>query len=163
MKYLLNTKKMKNQFFILLLLTVFAFVGCEKDTETVLDKEISILLLPGAGISSEPWIFAASQPYFNISNYSEINSAVLLVSEVQTWSNTGDIIGEASFELYDMTNDKIIENSKITTDNIDDTTYASSSNFLQNIPKGKIKLGIRISSSEIFSVNGRNFTLVLRR
>ncbi|HEY9116091.1 MAG TPA: hypothetical protein VIN10_15445 [Bacteroidales bacterium] len=158
---------MKTQILIILAITFVSFTGCKKDEPIEFNNEVMITLLnSGMGTSDTvTWVYPVSEPYFDISNYSNVKSAVLLVSNIRTSEidSNNDVTGEGTWELYDLTNNKTIENSSVTSDDIPEGTYKSSSNFLNNIPGGKIKLGIRISSGGNYFVSCGNITLVLSK
>lgn len=155
---------MKNKVSILLLFAIFTIAGCKKDNSIDLSNEIMIPLTEGLGGFSEPWIFPVYQPYFDISNYSNIKSAVLVVSDIKTTdSSFRDVKGEGTFELYDITNKKVIENSIVKSDDIAENTYLLSANFINNIPKGKIKLGIKIYSNGDFTSQCKSIYLILSK
>ena len=155
---------MKIKISILLLFAILTIAGCKKDNFIDLSNEVMIPLTEGLGGSSEPWIYSVYQPYFDISNYSNIKSAVLVVSDIKTTDTSlRDLKGEGSFELYDITNNKVIEKSIVKSDDIAANTYLSSANFINNIPKGKIKLGIKIYSNGDFTVQCKSIYLILSK
>lgn len=159
---------MKTQILIILAITFVSFTGCKKDDSIDFNNEVMISLLPnGFGtVDTAIWVAPASEPYFDISNYTNVTTAVILVSDIRTFKTddfSTDVSGEGTWELYDMTNDKIIENSGVTSDDIPLGTYKSSSNFLNNIPGGKIRLGVRVSGGANYSVQCGNITLVLSK
>jgi hypothetical protein len=158
---------MKTQILIILSIILLSFAGCKKDEPIELNNEVMISLIPGMGTSDTAiWIYSVPIPYFDISNYSNVNSATMLVSNIKTYgleNYSDDVTGDGTWELYDLTNDKVIENSAVTSDDIPEGTYKSSANFLNNIPGGKIKLGIRISGGANYSVECGNITLVLSK
>lgn len=157
-------KKMKMKISILLLFAILTISGCKKDNFIDLSNEVMIPLAEGLGGSSEPWIYSVNQPYFDISNYSNIKSAVLVVSDIKTTdSYFNDLIGEGSFELYDITNNKVIEKSIVKSDDIAENSYLASANFIDNIPKRKIKLGIRIYTDGNFHIECKSIYLILSR
>lgn len=67
-----------------------------------------------------------------------------------------DTIAEGSFEPYDLTPHKVIENSIITSDDQPEKEYAQSANFISSLPKEKIQLGIRITHGQNYSVYAKN-------
>lgn len=155
---------MKIRNLIILVVTILIFTACKKETSIDNNNEVMIFLTTGLGASSEPWIFPADLPYFDISNYSNIKSVVLAVNDIKTTDDFGvDVVGEGSFELYDITNGKTIDNSVVTSEDIVNNTYKSSVNFIDNIPRGKIKLGIRLYSGGAFRVQCRSIYLILSR
>jgi len=157
---------MKIKFSIIVTIMALFFFGCQKETEVILDKEVSIILFGGAGNATEtPLVHISNSiPYFDISNYSEIKSAKLVISDIKTFDeNFEDVPGEGTFSLYDITNDRVIENSTIKSDDIPEHSFLSSDNFLSKLPKGKIKLGVQITGGTTFSAECRNISLVLTR
>lgn len=154
----------KNQILIILAIAFLSFTGCKKETSIEFNNEVMITLSKGMGCSTvEGWTYPIYIPYFDISNYSNIKSAVLLVSDIKSNDDNGDVIGEGTWQLYDITNDKIIENSDISSDDIPENTYKSSVNFVDNIPNEKIKLGILVKSGGNYLVECGSITLVLSR
>ena len=78
-----------------------------------------------------------SIPYFDIENYSEIKSAKLLFNGY----------GNGSVDLINLSNSKVITGSKITLDEeFGPWKWYSSPNFLENIPKGILQLGLKLNS-----------------
>jgi hypothetical protein len=152
---------------ILTLLTIAILVcsGCKKDDFIDINKEIMISLTGGTGLGGgpEPWTFTVDLPYFDISNYSNIKSAIMAVNDLKTYTDASDAIGEGNFELVDLTNNQVIENSIVTSDDIATDTYKASANFFNNIPKGKIKLGIKVYSNGDFTTDCRSIYLILSR
>jgi len=156
--------KTKTSILIILVITILSFTGCKKDNSIEFNKEVMITLAYGLGSSTtEGWLYTVNIPYFDISNYSNIKSAVLLVSDIKTSDDNGDVKGEGTWELYDITNGKVIENSIVTSDDTPENDYVSSNNFIDNIPGGKIKLGIHIASEGNYFVQCGNVTLLLSR
>lgn len=155
---------MKIKFSIMMLFAVLTLVSCKKDDFIDITQEFMIPISQGLQGSSEPWIYSSYQPYFDISNYSNIKSAVLIVSDIRTNdSSLKDITGEGIFELYDITNDKVIENSIVKSDDIAENTYVSSANFIDSIPNGKIKLGVKLYSNGNFLIHCKSIYLVLSK
>jgi len=154
---------MRIKILILLLVAILTVTGCKKDNFFDLSNEVMIPLADGLG-GRDPWVYSVSQPYFDISNYSNIKSAVLVVTDITTTdSSNNDLIGEGSFELYDLTNNKVIEKSIVRSDNIDENTYLASANFIDHIPRGKIKLGIKIYTDGAYTVHCRSVYLILSK
>jgi hypothetical protein len=148
-----------------LTIAVLVFSGCKKDDFIDINKEIMISLTGGTGLGGgpEPWTFTVDLPYFDISNYSNIKSVTMAVNDIKTNTDDADAIGEGTFELVDLTNNQVIENSIVTSDDIATGTYKASANFINNIPKGKIKLGIKVYSNGDFSTDCRSIYLILSR
>jgi hypothetical protein len=155
----------KVQISVILVISILNFTGCKKESSIELNKEEIISLnMYGLGSSStEPFVDATYLPYFDISSYSNLKSVVLAVSNIKTFNDLGDVAGTGIWELYDITNGKIIENSMVSSDDIPENNYITSSNFISNFPKGKIKLGIRIASGGAYNVQCGNISLILSR
>lgn len=144
--------------------------GCEKEECDNLDKEVMIRLTYGVFAETDTsYLYPVALPYFDITNYTQINSAVMVMSGIETrtfyrWPSFGhDTIAPGSFELYDLTNDKVIENSIITSDDQPDNEYIQSANFINSLPKEKIQLGIRITHGKNYSLYAKNAFLILSR
>ncbi|WP_159523412.1 hypothetical protein [Sunxiuqinia indica] len=155
---------MKIKGFAMMVVCSLILLGCKKDN-FIEGNELMIALSEGIGVDMHnTWTRSADLPYFDISSYSNIKSVVMAVSDIKTNDETGnDLIGEASFELYDITNDKPIENSIVISDDIENNSYKSSANIINDIPRQKIKLGIRISSDGDFSASCSHIYLILSR
>jgi hypothetical protein len=131
------------------------------------EEDKLITLLVGGWISNNtdiPVVYSSSLPYFDIRNYSNIDSAFLYVSDIKTFDEyNNDIVGEGTIELYDMTNNQVIENCSIISDDIPSGTYIRSSNFIQSIPEAEIRLGTRITGGSDYMVSCGNVFLILKR
>jgi len=155
---------MKIQISIILAITFLSFTSCKKESTIDFNNEVMISLTQGLGSSTtEPIIHTVDLPYFDITNYSNIESVVLSVSDIKTYNDEGDVVGVGTFELYDLTNEKTIESSIVESDDIDENTFKLSSNFKENIPQGKIKLGIKIYSGGDYHVQCSNIYLILSK
>lgn len=144
--------------------------GCKKNECENQDQEVMIRLTYGVFAETDTsYLYPVALPYFDITNYTQIKSAVMVLSDIETstfnrWPSFGhDTIAEASFELYDLTHDKVIENSIITSDDQPDNEYAQSANFIGSLPKEKIQLGIRITHGKNYSAYAKNAFLILSR
>lgn len=164
---------MKKKLFTYSLLLAVLYLlnqGCRKEECDNLDKEVMIRLTYGVfAETNTSYLYPVALPYFDITNYAQIKSVVMVVSGIETstfnrWPSFGhDTIAEATFELYDLTHDKVIENSIITSDDQSENEYAPSANFLGSLPKEKIQLGIRITHGENYSAYAKNAFLILSR
>jgi hypothetical protein len=155
---------MKIKSFTMVVVCSLILLGCKKD-DFIESNELMISLSGDIGAGKyNTWTHSAELPYFDISSYSNIKSVVMAVNNIKTSDETGnDVIGEASFELYDITNDKPIENSIVISDDIENNSYKSSANIINDIPRQKIKLGIRVSSDGDFSTSCSHIYLILSR
>lgn len=130
-----------------------------------LDKEMVIKLTSNiSNNTAYPHVFSVNLPYFDITAYENLTSVVFIVSDIKTSDyNFNDVIGEGTFELYDITNGQVIENSIISSDDITDNTYLSSQNLIDKIPQEKINLGVRLTSGGDFNSRCGNIYLILSR
>jgi hypothetical protein len=83
---------------------------------------------------------------FNVSNYLKADSIVFGL-----FSSTLNTQVPCVVELYDITNNKVINNSKIETNSMTDEWRTTSKNLINEFPKETIKLGIRLTSKSSFS------------
>ena len=103
---------------------------------------------------------------FNIKNYLNVDSAILVVYDVRTsvdCCSGDDIIGTVKIELFDLTNNRPINNSEIITDDIQNGTYLKSANMKNEFPNQYINLGIRlITNGNYFAGTGNVFLFLYR-
>ncbi len=121
-------------------------------------NELRLKVSPGVGSHSvEGWVWSKTLVKFNILNYPGMDSVILVVIDAKTSDSSSNII----FDLYDITNDMVIENSEVRTNNTLETQLISS-NIFSEFPKQEIDLGLKIRS-EVDGVNGdcRNTYLFL--
>lgn len=155
--------KKKNSYAIFVVI-ILIFSGCSKDDYIYFDKEVIIHLASNIGADSEPYVHVTEPPYFDISNYSNVKSVKILASDIQTIDSYGnDLAREGKIELYDFTNNKVIENSFIISDDTQENEFVSSANLINDIPEEKIKLGVKITAGSDFVLVARNVSLVLSR
>lgn len=104
---------------------------------------------------------------FNINNYPGVDSAILLIYDIKTFADccSGfDTISNASFELYDLTNNIPIANSRIVSDNIPDGTFVISKNFIKDLPNQTIDIGVRIiTERDVYSHTGNVYFFLYRK
>lgn len=98
--------------------------------------------------SSEGTVYLQDLIEFDINNYPEMDSAILIVENAETINSSSSII----FELFDVTNNIIIFNSEVKSNNTSKTRLTSS-NIISFIPDQKIDIGIKIRS-EIDGIAG---------
>ncbi|MFN8207857.1 MAG: hypothetical protein U0T82_10690 [Bacteroidales bacterium] len=102
---------------------------------------------------------------FNIQDYADIDSAVLIVFDVTIrdgYMGT-KVPGTATIELYDCRNNKVVTNSAITASEIPDGSYLVSGNFFDQLPEEEVELGIKITKSGDFYLGTADILLVLFR
>lgn len=130
-----------------------------------LDKEMVIKLTSNIGNNTaDPYVYTVNLPYFDITAYENLTSVIFVVSDIKTSDYSyNDVIGEGTFELFNMTNDQVIENSIIESDDIPENTYLSSQNLINYIPQEKINLGVRVTSGGDFNSRCGNVYLILSR
>lgn len=121
--YRLKMKRKLLTFGLLLPVMYILMPGCKKEECNNPDKEVMIRLTYGVFAETDTlYLYPVALPYFDLSNYAQIKSAVMVMSGIETktfyrWPSFGhDTIAQGSFELYDLTHDKVIENSIITSD-----------------------------------------------
>lgn len=133
-------------------------------TDGIINEEIQIRVVDGIGsaanTSSSTPVVVSGSTSFNISNFVNVDS-VVFVSDPYV-SNTSNF---AILELYDITNDAVIANSLIRTNNLgDDKVQIKTDNIFSDLPTSEVTLGIRLSS-EIngeFSASGIPFVFLYR-
>lgn len=131
--------------------------------DIIIDKQISIKLLDfSASEGTAPSLFAADLPFFDIKNYTGIDSVIFTVSGIETRNTDNiDIVGEGIFELYDITNNQTI--STISSDDTEQFDLVVSNNIIEDMPEGSIRLGIRITAGEGYFASCNDVFLVLFR
>lgn len=129
------------------------------------DETIILNLISNIGNNDPvPSVFAADIPFFDIRDYLKVDSVVFVVEDIRTSDYTfNDITGEGTFELYDMTNDQIIANSTISSDDTPENSFVASSNLISTIPQEQIKLGVQLTSGGSFNSRCGNVYLILFR
>ncbi len=131
------------------------------------ERDETIFIHLTANISNNkpvPYTYAANIPFFDIRDYSQIDSVVFAVKDISTTDEfSNDIDGEGTFELYDMTNDQVVVNSSITSDDIPKNSFVTSGNLMSTLPQEQIKLGIQITSGGSFKSSTGNIYLILFR
>lgn len=134
-------------------------------SDLIRDKQISFRLKANVGAyGTTPELIGSNLPFFDIENYIGVDSAIFTVSGIRTiFSDGRDATSEGTFELYDLTNNQVIANSTIVSDDIDEFDFIASDNIIENIPKQAIKLGIRITSKEAVTTDCREIFLILFR
>jgi hypothetical protein len=130
-------------------------ISCEKETEIILDKRITLVILDdhyGYGSGYDTTIYASALINFNKNDYLIVDSIFFVISSLGTRGHNGiDIDKTITVELFDLTNNASIENSKIVTDDIKSSEYKSSGNIVDFLPNTFINLGIRIINDDINS------------
>lgn len=131
--------------------------------DIVVDKQVSIKLLDfAASEGTTPSLLAADLPFFDIKNYTGIDSVIFTVSAIETRNTDNiDIVGKGTFELYDITNNQVI--STISSDDTGLFDLVTSNNIIEVLPEGSIRLGIRITAGEGYFTSCNNIFLVLFR
>lgn len=130
---------------------VFAIVltsSCKKDDDIMLDKKITLDLYN----SHYPYeinndtLLLNSIINFCKNDYSKIDSIFFIINGLQTKSTYDgmDIHDSISIELYNLTDNVSINNSRIISDDITYNTYKSTNNLINYLPDYPINLGLRI-------------------
>jgi len=133
--------------------------SCEKEKETIVyngsqDKKINFTILNdhyGYGSGFDTTIYSSSLINFNKSDYLIIDSIFFVISDLKTTSimDGSDINKTISVELFNLTNNVIIQNSKIITDDVNASESKSSENLINYLPDSPINLGIRIINNDV--------------
>lgn len=104
---------------------------------------------------------------FNIGDYVGVDSAIFVIYNIATAEGCcggPDIIMDARFELYDLTNNQPIVNSEVISDDIPLGTFAVSRNFANNLPKQTIDIGVRIiTERDIYTTTGKIYMFLYRK
>lgn len=145
--------KTSKSLFFLLIFGLFIF-SCSKenDNEVELDKKIIIPLYQGtSGFGSNPEIKLISTPLinFNKNDYVNIDSAYLMISGL-TITNSSSITTYSDtikIELYDLTNQRVIENSSILSSYIPKESYVKSPDFFNSLPDSGINIALQVTNN----------------
>lgn len=135
-----------------LFIGLIIITSCNKEDDNYIDtsdKKVIIGLYSEKGSTSihDTTVYSTNALMFNKTDYSNVDSIVLVTSGVETVSSSSliNVKKEIVIELYDLTNDKPIENSKIVTDDILSSETVASMDIKDFLPKSAINLGIRIT------------------
>jgi hypothetical protein len=153
----------------LLLLTILFSISCSKDIDNIsLDKRIFLTILDdhyGWASGYDTTICSSSIINFNKNDYTSIDSIFFVISDLITMSplDGSNITKTVSIELFDLTNQVSIANSKIETDDVKESQFKSSGNLIDFLPEKPINLGIRIindADSCVWELHGASLILV---
>lgn len=111
------------------------------------DKQIMFQLGGLNSLNKDTFIYDSRLMLFNKSNYTKIDSAILVVYGIRTKINCCDdsnVAKTLKVELYDLTNKRVIDNSIIESDDIPHGSYIKSKNFISNLPNGNVDFGLRL-------------------
>lgn len=139
------------------ILAIILLSSCEKESiiyNSSLDKKITFTILDdhyGYGSGFDTTLYSSSVINFNKSDYLIIDSILFMISDLKTKSTLdgSDIAKTISVELFDLTNNICIHNSKIITDDVNASGFKSSENLIDSFPDSPINLGIRVINNDI--------------
>jgi len=89
-------------------------------------------------------------PYFDKNNYKSVDSIILVAEGIKTrklYDFETDIEGKTKIELFDVTNNQVIQGSAIVSD---DSKITFSSNLINNLPNETITLSLKYTCNENF-------------
>lgn len=111
------------------------------------DKE-TIIYFPGMGYGySTNTVTGSMYAPVAISNFDITNYPADSISFVTNlFTNNANV--KAFVELYDQTNNKVIKNTTLSTNATTSTIYSTTVNFLNDLPKGPIKLNCNIRAEQ---------------
>ena len=137
---------------------------CFAQGKSMLDKLIILAFDGGPVVNDSVGLKGESIFNFNKHNYAFVDS-IILVSQFYTYPMDGGPAGKATIELYNITDNKVIANSSITTDRLYSPVPLISANVYNSLPDHDIWLGLRITTSEqrIQAVTYRPFLYMYRR
>ena len=111
-----------------------------------------------------PVVSASELVLFSKSFYPQIDSAIFVVFDIKTTDyHSVDLVGQGTFQLFDITHDKVIENSTILSDDIPANSYVKSANLIDNLPNEVADYGIRLFSGGNYNVSCGYVYLILYR
>lgn len=146
--------------FGLLLFSNLILSSCKKETikeitiyNGALDKKITLIILDdhyGVGSGYDTTVYSSSIINFNKNDYQIIDSIFFMISDLKTSStfDGSDIVKTITIELFDLTNNVGIGNSKLITDDVNAAEFKSSGNLINYLPETPINLGIRIINDD---------------
>nr|WP_321485569.1 hypothetical protein [uncultured Draconibacterium sp.] len=148
----MKTLILKNSLIGILTFLILGATSCNEENYT-LDKSISFSILDdhyGYGSGNDTTLYSSSLIDFNINDYILVDSVLFTISDLTTKSITdgSDISATVSVELFDLTNNTVIQNSKIVSDDIKASRCKLSSNLLSSFPDESINIGIRIINND---------------
>ena len=131
---------------LILAISLVFVLGCEKDEDNI--SKVRIDLYPGAGAaaietsSSNGKVFDEYILYqsFNISDYKGCKSITLSAS-----LRSSSIDSNCYLEIYDLTNNDVINKSTISTNNTA-STWVNSANLVEEFPNKDIDISLRLRS-----------------
>lgn len=123
------------------------------------DKQIIIRVLDApVSLTPRSELIVSAIPGFNKSNFVGVDSIVLFA---QPYSGDQPV-SLSKVELYNITDNQVIENSAVTSSTLYSYNYfLSSGNFYASIPEKTIDLGIRLTGT--YSANSGSVILMLYR
>lgn len=116
------------------------------NSSSVPDKQV-ILYFPANGVSYSDSSASGSVDSievinnFNITNYPDADSI-----SFSAYLQTTDLSVTCTVDLYDRTNNAVINNTTLTSNSTTGELKATSVNFLNNLPQSSINLGIQVKS-----------------
>jgi hypothetical protein len=159
----------KSHFLIQLIFSIivtFILFSCKEDKtdqeeQAPYDKQIRYEILCCVTADTTVFIPTSTFVLFNKSNYIGVDSIVYAVTHLRTTDHYGkNVVGTGEIELYDITNHKVIQNSKIVSD---DTMFIQSNNIFKYLPSQDITLSISFKSLGSYSTSVGDVFLFLYR
>lgn len=126
---------------------------------TALDKLIILPINFGANTTNTTPLIGGELAKFNKNNYPQVDSIILVANPY-----VGDAGNTVTLDLYNITDNTLINNSSITTNNLYGTGYLSSNNVYNMLPTHDITLGCSIKSgnSGMFAGSGYCYLYLYR-
>lgn len=125
------------------------------------DKQIFLSINFSANSTSTVPIIGGQLLKFSKKNYPGVDSIILVANPY-----VDDVTNTSNVELYNITDNLPINNSKITTSNLfSATTFLQTGNVFGQLPDKEITLGIRFSSGTDgkFASSGSSFLILYRK
>ncbi|WP_136482150.1 DUF7151 family protein [Cognatitamlana onchidii] len=115
------------------------------------DEQIRLLIISGSGGefgTNGPPTIDGELIDFDKRNWIGVDS-IVFIPGLHTWTSNNTVFAE----LYDLTNNRVIDNSKVST-NSTDFIHVKSSNIFSDLPEEKIDLAIQLTSENLVDPNG---------
>ncbi len=163
---------MKNYAIILCALFI-SLMSCEtekgEDTPVIeTDKQVRLEIFsmnPGSSSAYSEDIIIGDLIRFNKNYWSNVDSIIFVANfGVGEYSEEGTSAFTATAELYDKTNEQVIEGSSVST-NSTIVSHISSSNVYDNLPDEEITLGIKFSidnEGEYIGISGTSYLFIYK-
>jgi len=111
------------------------------------DKQIIIRLGSGGVFRGQQSTTTLSIPKFNINNYPGIDSIIIYAAPWGGRNSGGDADSKTTVELFNITDNTIINGSSVTAmGNLSNAKYSPSNDFYASFPNKEFDLGIKVTA-----------------